>query len=191
MKRRILVRALLVLVLIVIAAFSYTKVMARLPWATVPAFVQVEFLADQIIVSKADRILYLLRDGNVMKSYNIAMGARWNDGPKQQEGDERTPEGAYRIDWRNPRSVAHLSLHISYPEIGDRARALQAGYDPGSNIMIHGLPNGWGFIGGLHLLMNWTDGCIAVTNREMREIWAHTPDGTPITIAARWMPLAN
>lgn len=104
-------------------------------------------------------------------------------GPKRQEGDERTPEGLYRIDWRNPNSVAHLSLHISYPDAEDRARAGAAGVAPGGSIMIHGLPNGWGFLGALHRRLDWTDGCIGVTNAEMREIWALVPDGTPIRIA--------
>ena len=103
-------------------------------------------------------------------------------GHKQREGDERTPEGRYVIDWRNARSVAHLSLHISYPDARDQAAAAQAGVSPGGAVMIHGLPNGWGAIGRWHRLADWTDGCIGVTNAEMREIWARVPDGTPIEI---------
>ncbi|UOA25670.1 L,D-transpeptidase family protein [Pseudosulfitobacter sp. DSM 107133] len=188
MSRRGILRILVLLPLIAVALFGYTKVMARLPLARPPAQAAQALLADHLVVSKADRKLYLMQDGQVMRSYDIAMGARWDEGAKQSEGDERTPEGDYRIDWRNPQSVAHLSLHISYPDAADQARAVQGGFDPGGNIMIHGLPNGWGAIGALHLSANWTDGCIAVTNSEMREIWARTPDGTPITIAAHWTP---
>ena len=116
------------------------------------------------------------------------MGRNWADGHKQSEGDERTPEGRYIIDWRNPRSIAHLSLHISYPDEEDVAAAREAGRAPGGNIMIHGLPNGWGALGPLHRVLDWTDGCIAVTNEEMREIWSKVPDGTPIEIFASWHP---
>jgi murein L,D-transpeptidase YafK len=101
-------------------------------------------------------------------------------GHKQFEGDQRTPEGVYTLDWRNPRSIAHLSLHISYPDAADRAFAAAAGRSPGGHIMIHGLPNGWGFLGPIHHWRAWTDGCIAVTNAEMREIWSLVPNGTPI-----------
>ncbi|MCD2309613.1 L,D-transpeptidase family protein [Pseudosulfitobacter pseudonitzschiae] len=190
MKRRCFFRVLLMMALMGVAVMGYTKVMARISLAEPPLQAADALLADHLIVSKADRRLYLMQDGRVLQSYDIAMGARWDGGPKQSEGDERTPEGEYRIDWRNPQSVAHLSLHISYPDAADQARAAQGGYDPGGNIMIHGLPNGWGAIGPLHLLMNWTDGCIAVTNSEMREIWARTPDGTPITIKPEWTPEA-
>lgn len=188
MKSRNLVRFIVLVPLVVAAVFAYTKVMARVSLVQSPAQADVALLVDHLIVSKSDRKLYLMQSGEVMQSYDIAMGARWDDGPKQSEGDERTPEGAYTIDWRNPNSVAHLSLHISYPDVEDQARAAQGGYDPGGNIMIHGLPNGWGALGALHRLVNWTDGCIAVTNSEMRDIWARTPNGTPITIADSWRP---
>ncbi len=190
MKRGSVIRILVLLPMIVVAAFAYTKVMARVSRVQPPAQAEVAQLADRLIVSKSDRKLFLMQGGEVMQSYDIAMGARWDDGPKQSEGDERTPEGTYSIDWRNPKSVAHLSLHISYPDADDQARAAQGGYDPGGNIMIHGLPNGWGILGAWHLLVNWTDGCIAVTNSEMRDIWARTPNGTPITIADSWSPEA-
>lgn len=169
---------------------GYTKVMARIGAGTPPALAAAKERADRIMVSKADRRMYLLRDGRVLKTYDIAMGSNWDQGHKQREGDERTPEGRYVIDWRNPRSVAHLSLHISYPDADDSAAARAAGHSPGGNIMIHGLPNGWGALAPLHLLVNWTDGCIAVTNAQMREIWALVPDGTEITIAPSWSPEA-
>lgn len=165
---------------------GYTRIMAKIGSGEPPASVPAEEQADRIVVSKNDKTMYLLNNDKILTSYRIAMGANWKQGHKQREGDERTPEGTYRIDWRNPNSVAHLSLHISYPDDNDTEMARRAGRDPGGNIMIHGLPNGWGAVGGLHRLFDWTDGCIAVTNDEMREIWSLTPDGTPITITAEW-----
>ena len=181
---RLILRTALAILCIVALAAGYTKVMARVGSGVPPAMVAAQDQADRIVVSKADRMLVLLRGDTVLRRYDIAMGAAWDDGPKQREGDERPPEGTYVIDWRNGASVAHLSLHISYPDAADRARAQAAGHDPGGNIMIHGLPNGWGALGPLHTRANWTDGCIAVTNAQMREIWAMVPDGTPITITA-------
>lgn len=165
-----------------LGAVGYTRVMARLAPGTPTAAAAPTEQADLITVSKADRQMHLLRDGKVIRSYRISMGSNWDRGHKQAEGDERTPEGSYVIDWRNPRSMAHLSLHISYPAPEDRQAAEQAGRDPGGNIMIHGLPNGWGALGPVHHLIDWTDGCIAVTNAEMREIWSLVPNGTPIEI---------
>lgn len=167
-----------------VALVGYTKVMARIGSGTPPAAAAVQ--ADMIVVSKTDKRMYLLRDGQPLRSYRIAMGTNWDQGHKQQQGDERTPEGRYAIDWRNPRSVAHLSLHISYPNDADMAQARQAGRDPGGDIMIHGLPNGWGALGLIHHMRDWTDGCIGVTNAEMREIWSLVPDGTPIELHASW-----
>lgn len=146
-----------------------------------PALAAPEERADLIRVYKSERRLELLREGQVIRSYEVSLGDA-PEGHKMQEGDERTPEGEYIIDWRNPRSVAHLSLHISYPNEEDIARAKAAGVSPGGDIMIHGLLNGWGFLGALHRMRDWTDGCIAVTDKEMREIWSLVPDGTPIVI---------
>lgn len=133
-------------------------------------------------VYKNERVL-LLKDeaGAVVRKYSIALG-RAPAGHKQRSGDKRTPEGRYLIDWRNPESAYHRSLHISYPNAQDRARAARAGVDPGGMIMIHGLPNGKGWIGSRHLMYDWTDGCIAVTNEEIEEIWALVANGTPIEI---------
>ena len=181
-------KILLVLVLAALGIFGYTKLMSRIGSGTPPAISQPDQQADHILVSKQDKMMYLLRDGKVLRSYQIAMGTNWADGHKEREGDERTPEGSYSIDWRNAKSVAHLSLHISYPDENDRKRADEGGIDPGGNIMIHGLPNGWGALGSLHRIFDWTDGCIAVTNQEMQEIWALTPTNTPITIAAHMAP---
>jgi len=117
----------------------------------------------------------------VLKTYKISLGTT-PVGPKQRQGDHKTPEGHYVIDRRNPKSRFYRSLHISYPNADDRARAAQSEIDPGGDIMIHGLPNGFGWFGDLHLLHDWTDGCIAVSDEEMDEIWRAVPDGTPIEI---------
>lgn len=140
--------------------------------------------ADRVRVFKAARRLELWQGDTQLAAYRISLGGAPAAGHKQREGDQRTPEGHYVLNWRNPRSIAHLSLHVSYPNATDRAAAAQAGHDPGGAIMIHGLPNGWGWLGRLHRLHDWTDGCIAVTNDEMREIWARVPDGTAIEIRA-------
>lgn len=176
---------LLGLVGALVIGFGYTKVMARIGSGTPPPAAAAEQQADRIVVSKADKRMRLLREGKVLRTYRISMGANWNQGHKRQEGDERTPEGSYVIDWRNPRSFAHLSLHISYPDASDTDAARRENRDPGGNIMIHGLANGWGLLGPLHHLTDWTDGCIAVTNAEMEEIWSLVPTGTPIEIHAQ------
>ena len=138
-------------------------------------------IADRVLVDKGARSLMLLRGDRVLKRYRVAFGAD-PVGPKEREGDERTPEGRYSIDRRNPQSAFHRALHISYPDSADAAHARARGLLPGGDIMIHGAPNGLGWIGRLHRLANWTDGCIALTNREMDEIWRAVPDGTPIEI---------
>jgi murein L,D-transpeptidase YafK len=125
--------------------------------------------------------LLLLRHGQILKSYKVALGHE-PVGPKVRAGDHRTPEGNYVIDWRNPQSKFHLSLHVSYPSATDTQRARQSGNVPGGEIMIHGLQNGLGWIGRFHRLVDWTDGCIAVTNSEVDQIWQAVPDGTPIEI---------
>ena len=139
------------------------------------------FRADEVVVHKARRELQLLKGTDTIKTYRISLGKN-PIGPKIREGDGRTPEGIYRIDWRNSRSTFHLSLHISYPDSSDVARAKQLGLPPGGMIMIHGLTNSLGWIGKLHLLSDWTDGCIAVTNPEIEELWRCIPDGTTIIL---------
>jgi murein L,D-transpeptidase YafK len=117
----------------------------------------------------------------VLKIYKVALGSQ-PIGAKVQEGDGRTPEGKYFIDRRNPRSSYHRSLHISYPSLQDTEKAQRAGIRPGGDIMIHGIRNGLGWIGYLHRIFDWTQGCIAVTNSEIEEIWSLVADGTPIEI---------
>lgn len=137
--------------------------------------------ADLVVVRKTDRTMSLVRGGKAIRTYRIALGANPSGG-KSRAGDGRTPEGRYVIDYRNPNSRFHRSLHISYPSSRDRARAKASGASPGGDIMVHGLPKGAEWIGGRHSLKDWTKGCIAVTNAEMDEIWAAVPDGTPIVI---------
>jgi murein L,D-transpeptidase YafK len=103
-------------------------------------------------------------------------------GPKTRLGDHKTPEGLYAIVGRNDKSEFHRSLRLSYPNEKDRSRARKQKVSPGGDIMIHGLPNGYGAVGAAHALHDWTDGCIAVTNQEIEEIWAAVPDGTPVQI---------
>jgi murein L,D-transpeptidase YafK len=138
-------------------------------------------IADQVLVLKSARRLLLLRDDRVLHSFAIALG-RNPVGAKERQGDGRTPEGRYRLDWRNPQSRFYRSIHISYPDGEDRARARDLGVSPGGAIMIHGLPNGLAEIGADHARFDWTDGCIAVTNEEMDVIWRSIENGTPIVI---------
>lgn len=142
---------------------------------------------DRIVVEKGARRLTLFHRGKAVRRYSIQLGFN-PKGHKQREGDGRTPVGHYRIDARNPRSAFHLSLRISYPDAKDRARAKAAGVSPGGDIFIHGEPNGTGWLHrwlhfvGLSERGDWTHGCIAVTNSQMREIWASVKTGTPIEI---------
>ena len=137
--------------------------------------------ADRVVVNKRKRELVLLNNGQVLKTYRVSLG-REPAGPKRRQGDGKTPEGIYTINGRNNRSAFHRSLRISYPSAEDRARARREGVDPGGDIMIHGLKNGLGWIGKGHLAFDWTEGCIAVTNEEIEEIWRLVPDGTPVQI---------
>lgn len=136
---------------------------------------------DFLLIEKGRRTLTLYEAGKPIRSYRVALGFQ-PEGPKQEEGDGRTPEGLYVIDYRNEQSRFHRSLHISYPNESDRRRAEARGVSPGGEIMIHGLPEGWGWLGIFHRELDWTDGCIAVTNEEMDEIWARVSEGTPIEI---------
>jgi murein L,D-transpeptidase YafK len=137
--------------------------------------------ADRVVVLKADRTMTLYRGEQALKTYKIALG-RNPVGPKEREGDGRTPEGVYAIDGRNTQSAFHRSLHVSYPNADDRRRAAGLHVRPGGAIMIHGLPNGFGALGAAHRLHDWTDGCIAVTDDEIEEIWRMVPNGARIEI---------
>jgi murein L,D-transpeptidase YafK len=136
---------------------------------------------DKILVEKSQRRLILLREGKVLKVYHVALGGA-PVGPKEREGDGRTPEGLYHIDSRKSDSAFHRALHVSYPDERDVKAARKHGYNPGGAIMIHGLPNGLGWLGGLHRLVDWTAGCIALTDREIEELWRAAPNGTAVEI---------
>jgi murein L,D-transpeptidase YafK len=134
---------------------------------------------DRIVIEKSARRMQLFQDGKPVRTYRIALGFA-PEGDKLRQGDGKTPEGEFTVDRRNDQSAFHLSLGLDYPRPADRARAAAGGYDPGGDIFIHGQPNA--LPDGLMLRGDWTAGCIAVTNREMREIWAAVPIGTRVEI---------
>ena len=139
-------------------------------------------LASKVLVLKTQHKLLLLNDrNNVMRTYSIAIG-RGGFEPKQRQGDHRTPEGFYAIDRHKADSRFHRALHVSYPSDADRERARKLGVDSGGDIIIHGIQNGLGWLGPVHRAMDWTDGCIAVTDAEVEEIYSAVPDGTPVEI---------
>jgi len=137
--------------------------------------------ADRILIEKKERRLTLISKGKVLKTYKIALGGN-PSGPKEKQGDNKTPEGTYFIDSRNKNSRYHLSLHISYPNGKDKKRAKELGVSPGGDIMIHGIKNGFSWVGDLHTEVDWTKGCIAVTDEEIEEITKLAPNGTIVEI---------
>lgn len=137
-------------------------------------------VADRVVVHKAQRELVLFRNGEALRRYTVALGGD-PFGPKQREGDQRTPEGSYEVQHKNPHSSYHLALQVSYPNTNDVQAARLRGDNPGGLIMIHGLRNGLGVLGRWHRWVDWTAGCVAVTNAEIEEIWRVVPVGTPLT----------
>jgi murein L,D-transpeptidase YafK len=137
--------------------------------------------ADYVVVDKSERKLYLYKAGRVLREFDVSLGQMPN-GPKQREGDFRTPEGKYLLDARNVNSDFFLSIHVSYPNDADRARAHAQGVDPGGQIMIHGWPNELKYDPRHYQDTDWTDGCIAVSNSDMVDIWLMTRESTPIEI---------
>jgi len=137
--------------------------------------------ADYVLVDKSDRKLYLYKAGRVLREFDVSLGLV-PTGPKQREGDFRTPEGKYVLDARNVNSDYFLSIHVSYPNEADRARARALGVDPGGQIMIHGWPNEPKQDLRRYQGIDWTDGCIAVSNSDMIDIWLMTRESTPIEI---------
>ncbi len=164
--------------------FSLAAVVAAaLAWANWPgpAALPPGTLADRVVVRKSARTLEVMRGGIVVRTYRVSLGPH-PVGPKQREGDGRTPEGRYVLDYRNPSSAFHFALHVSYPSTDERRVAAAIGVSPGGLIMVHGIRNGVGFIGRLHRLVDWTNGCIALTNPEIDELARVVPTGTPILI---------
>ena len=135
--------------------------------------------ADRILVDKSDRLLILFKDGEEIARYSKIRFGDAPEGHKRFEGDERTPEGIYTIDGRNPGSRYHLSLRVSYPNAADRAYAEARGKSAGGDIFLHGQPNGYD---GPPISRDWTDGCIALSNAEIKQIWDVVPDGAEIEI---------
>jgi murein L,D-transpeptidase YafK len=165
---------------VALAAVAVALAAGGLVWANRPAApLPVDAKADLLVVEKAARRLSLYSHGALVGSYPVSLG-RAPVGTKVREGDRRTPEGRYIIDRHNPHSAFHLALHVSYPSAQDLARAQAAGYSPGGEVMVHGMRNGLGWLGRAHLLVDWTSGCVAVTNAEIEQIYQAVPDGTPI-----------
>lgn len=138
-------------------------------------------VADSIVVVKSKRTLTLYLGGVPVRTYPIALGTQ-PIGDKLRAGDGRTPEGLYHIDFKNVHSKYHMALHISYPDEAHIERAEEHGFSPGGDIMIHGLPPAYASIGADHVKYNWTEGCIAVTDKQIEEIWNAVPKGAPIQI---------
>jgi len=141
-------------------------------------------LVDRIIIKKSVRMLYLSSKGSIFKGYHISLG-KSPVGAKVKEGDMKTPEGVYILDWRQFSKKYNRSLHISYPNRRDRERAKRLKVKPGGMIMIHGTPPHWKLspIGDwLPMLTDWTEGCIALSNEDIEEIWELVPDGVPVYI---------
>ncbi|MEO0998895.1 MAG: L,D-transpeptidase family protein [Pseudomonadota bacterium] len=137
--------------------------------------------ADRVLVDKSERMLYLLAGDDILAEFPVALGAE-PVGHKAEEGDLRTPEGRYFLGGRNPDSDFFLSIHISYPNALDRARAREARRQPGGQIMIHGQPNEPKYSEAFYRSADWTNGCIAVSNAAMIDIWLMTTANTPIDI---------
>ncbi|MGH8223883.1 MAG: L,D-transpeptidase family protein [Woeseiaceae bacterium] len=137
--------------------------------------------ADKVLVEKGSRRLHLLKDGVTFRTFRIALGLE-PEGPKQREGDQRTPEGVYLLETRNSHSDFFLSIRISYPSASDLAKARRKGFDAGGQIMIHGQPNTPTYSAAYYAKEDWTNGCIAVSNSDMVDIWLMTPDQVPIEI---------
>lgn len=165
-------RRLITFPVLVAALTSVSRAQVRTPQQT---------KADKIVIEKSARKMTLYSKDKVIKTYAISLGGE-PVGAKQQQGDHKTPEGTYSISGRNANSKFHRSLRISYPSAADRERAKKARVSPGGDIMIHGLPNGWGWLGSGHLKSDWTDGCIAVTDKEIEEIWELVPNGTTVIL---------
>jgi murein L,D-transpeptidase YafK len=159
------------------------SLLAALLLMLVPGLIQAgEFpLADLVVIEKGERKLHLLQDGKIFKTFRIALGIR-PVGDKEKEGDFKTPEGRYLLDAKNPNSEFFLSILISYPDAHDRREAAEQGVDPGGAIMIHGQPNIPTRSETYYRTQDWTNGCIAVSNSDMIDIWLMTGDNTPIEI---------
>jgi murein L,D-transpeptidase YafK len=164
----------------------WTAISAALLLACATSFAQAPIVqphtqADRIVVEKSKRVMKLMRGGEVLKTYQVALG-RQPVGAKDRQGDHKTPEGIYSVDSKKPNGRFHRALHISYPSAADRENARKLGVEPGGDVEIHGLGSMWGWVGAAHRKVDWTDGCIAVTNEEIDEIWPLVEVGTAVEI---------
>lgn len=146
-----------------------------------PSFTLAKGTVDRVLVIKSERRMFLIKDGKVLRHYDISLG-RNPVGHKEREGDKRTPEGHYLLDYKLEDSAFYKAIHISYPNERDLENATRKKLDPGGKIMIHGQPNGNGHLAKVTQQYDWTSGCIAVTNKDMDEIWSLIEEDTPITI---------
>jgi murein L,D-transpeptidase YafK len=149
--------------------------------AFIPASGDTLATADRVVVKKSERRMYLMRGDEVIASYRVSLGLN-PEGPKLREGDFRTPEGEYRLGRRNSRSDYFLSIQVTYPNDHDVERARRHGWRPGGSIMVHGLPNAPRHPLNYYESFDWTDGCIALSNADMIDMWLLTTDDTPIAI---------
>ncbi|MBP2280494.1 murein L,D-transpeptidase YafK [Psychrobacter sp. PL15] len=177
---------LLIAIGLSISAFMSTSAIAHVKISSVTAKSssndrQDRAVIDKVFVDKSERTLQLLSDDKVIKSYRIALGGN-PIGHKQQQGDKRTPIGRYTLDYKNEKSKFYRSIHVSYPNAADKARAKALGVSPGGDIMIHGQTNGRGHLASVTQQRDWTEGCIAVTNDEMDDIMAMVELGVAIEI---------
>ncbi len=137
--------------------------------------------ADKVLVIKSEYRLFLINNGDIFATYNVTFGGDPN-GHKQSQGDQKTPEGKYVLDYKNANSAYYKSIHISYPSKKDRENAKRLGVSPGGDIMIHGQLNGWEWAAPIVQQFSWTDGCIALNNKDMDQLWLAIDPGTPIEI---------
>lgn len=137
--------------------------------------------ADMVLVDKSEKRLYLIKDGERFMSLPVTFGGE-PKGHKVQQGDQRTPEGHYTLEWKNSNSKFYKSIRVSYPNAEDRAKAERLGVDPGGDIMVHGQANGWQWASPLLQFFSWTDGCVALSNKNMDKVWESVEPGTPIEI---------
>jgi murein L,D-transpeptidase YafK len=174
---KVLARLAVTLAVLILGTFALVLIWANYRVQPLPTGAR----ADKVVVDKSQRRLVLLQQGKPLKVYQIALGPK-PVGHKECEGDGRTPEGSYRIDFRKLNSTFHRALHVSYPNAHDIQVAKSRGVNPGGAIMIHGLGKSSGWYDNLHYLVDWTAGCIAVTNSEIEELWRAVPDGCPVEI---------
>ncbi|MDY7218192.1 L,D-transpeptidase family protein [Denitrificimonas sp. JX-1] len=163
-------RAIFIFITLLLPLFSY---------ASSPQLPARHFI-DKVLVVKSERSLHLMHRGDIIKTYRVSLGKK--PGKKEYEGDQRTPEGTYWINWRRPSKNYNLSMHISYPNASDLKRAQELGRSAGSMIMLHGTPIDGEYPEWFFHSLNWTDGCIALKNDDMKEVWNLVKDGTLIEI---------